>query len=247
MSALTHRRVVVSIHDVCPDTLPEVRWLLDRLNEMHLRPRSLLVIPWSRGTDDLTRFPDLCDILLDEVRQGSEIVLHGYTHQRADALRGPYMTRARAALFAHSVAEFVSIPWTEQRARLLAGRAALAAIGVKPVGFCPPGWLYTHELPDLLREQGFHFLVDMVRVVDVRTQRVIATPCAGYVGAGPVHEALVGLFTSFLAPWRARSAVVSVFLHPQHAPHRAACARTLRHLAVLLSERKPVTYGDTVE
>jgi predicted deacetylase len=241
------RAVIVSVHDVAPANLAGFRWLLGRLDELNVQPRSLLVIPCEGGQDDLRHCPELVDLLHEEVRRGSEIVLHGYTHQRAGPWRGSLATRVRAALFAREAAEFASLSWPDQRARLLAGRQLLHELGFEVRGFCPPAWLSTPDLPDLLRELGFRYLVEMLWVHDLKFCRRLPTPWLGYLGSRPLDERLVQVGAALLHPWRERAAAVSVFLHPQGAAGSPACARVLRELARLLSERKPVTYGELLE
>ncbi len=239
--------VVVSVHDVAPAHLAEIRSLLSQLDELNVRPRSLLVIPFAQGQDDIRHCPELVDLLHQEIQRGSEVILHGYTHRRVEAWRGSPLTRARAALFARQVAEFASTAWPEQRARLLAGRALLQDIGIEVSGFCPPGWLSTPELPELLRETGFRYLVAMSWVQDLEHGRRIPTPWLGYIGAGRLHEELVRIGAALLSPWRQRSRAISVFLHPQGASQSPACARVLLELARLLRDRRPVTYDELLD
>jgi predicted deacetylase len=241
------RRVLVSVHDVAPAWVEEVRWLLRELDAIGARPRSLLVIPCHNGRDDLRRCPELVELLQVEVANGSEIVLHGYTHARAGRWRGDPLTVARAALFAREVAEFVSLEWQEQRARLLAGREILEELGLPTRGFCPPGWLHTAELPDLLRELGFTYLVEMLFLLDVQLRRRLVTPWIGFMGTSRFHEELAQLGAHLLAPWRTRARLVSVFLHPQGAPRSPVCQRVLRELAQEFERGGvPLTYGEAI-
>ncbi|MCX7622340.1 MAG: polysaccharide deacetylase family protein [Thermomicrobium sp.] len=241
------RQVLVSVHDVAPAWTAEIRWLLRELDAVGARPRSLLVIPYHDGRDDLRRFPALVELLAEEVANGSELVLHGYTHARAGRWRGDPLTVARAALFARGVAEFASLAWPEQRARLLAGRELLAQLGFRTTGFCPPGWLHTAELPGLLAELGFAYLVEMLFLVDVRDGRRLATPWTGYMGTPWVHEALAQLGARLLAPVRAVAPRISVFFHPQGAPSSAVCRRVLRELAAELERGgEPATYATAI-
>lgn len=241
------RVVIVSIHDVAPANLAEVRWILERLDTLGARPRSLLVIPSDRGQGDLCHFPELVDTLQSEARRGSEVVLHGFTHRRAGPWRGSLATRVRAAAFAREDAEFASLAWPDQRTRLQTGRQLLRDLGFEVSGFCPPAWLSTPELPDLLRELGFRYLVEMLWVHDLRFRRRMAVPWLGYLGSGPLNEGLVRAGAALLRPWRAHAPAVSVFLHPQGASRSPACARVLRELAQLLSERRPVTYAELLD
>jgi predicted deacetylase len=241
------RRVLVSVHDVAPAWVEEVRWLLRELDAIGARPRSLLVIPCHNGRDDLRRCPELVELLQVEFANGSEIVLHGYTHARAGRWRGDPLTVARAALFAREVAEFASLEWPEQRARLIAGREILAACGLETTGFCPPGWLHTAELPGLLAELGFAYLVEMLFLVDVCDQRRLPTPWMGFMGTPWLHEGLAQLGARLLAPWRARARTISVFFHPQGAPDSPVCRRALRELARELERGgEPSTYGAAI-
>jgi predicted deacetylase len=205
------------------------------------------VIPFHHGRDDLRRCPELVELLREEVARGSEIVLHGYTHARAGCWRGDQLTVARAALFAREVAEFASLEWPEQRARLIAGREILAACGLETTGFCPPGWLHTAELPDLLRELGFTYLVEMLFLLDVQLRRRLVTPWMGFMGTSRFHEELAQLGAHLLAPWRTRARLVSVFLHPQGAPRSLVCQRVLRELAQEFERGGvPLTYGEAI-
>lgn len=242
------RQLLVSVHDAAPAYLDELRWLLAELDAIGARPRSLLVIPCHRGQDDVRRHPKLVALLEEEVAKGSELVLHGYTHARAGRWRGDPLTVTRAALFAQDVAEFVSLEWQEQRARLLAGRELLADLGFETVGFCPPGWLHTPELPALLAELNFAYLVEMLFLVDVRDERRLATPWMGFMGTGWLHEELAQLGARLLGPWRVVAPRISVFFHPQGAPRSSVCRRVLRQLARELERGgELLTYAAAIE
>lgn len=240
--------VVVSIHDVAPAYTAEVVWLLRQLDAIDAVPRSLLVIPYERGQDDVRQSAELVALLQEEQARGSEIVLHGYTHRRAGAWRGSPLTIARAAGFARHVAEFASLDWQEQRDRLLRGRQLLAEIGLQTSVFCPPGWLHTGELPDLLREIGFRALVEMLWLHDVECRRRVVTPWFGYMGAGVLNETLTQLGAIALTPWRTSARVLSVFFHPQGASRSRVCAHTLQMLAQVLDRgARPMTYAQVLD
>jgi predicted deacetylase len=241
------RQLLVSVHDVAPAWIEEVRWLLRELDAVGARPRSLLVIPCHAERDDLRDAPELVELLHEEVAAGSEIVLHGYTHARAGPWRGDPLTVTRAALFARQVAEFASLEWAEQRARLVAGRELLATLELPTVGFSPPGWLHTRELPGLLAELGFAYLVEMLFLVDVRDGRRLATPWMGFMGTPWLHEELAQLGARLLAPWRRFAPRVSIFFHPQGAPASPVCRQVLRALARELEEGgEPLTYAAAI-
>jgi uncharacterized protein len=235
--------VVVSVHDIASPLTSEVCHLLSALDAIGARPRVLKVVPNADGTRDLRDDPALVKVLAAEVADGSEVVLHGYTHRVAGPLRGPWSTRLRARLFAGTAAEFLTLDATLMMERLSAGRQILQSIGVEPRGFCAPGWLAPPGLPHLLRQCGFHYYVSMAALWDLGAGSSLWTPWLGYMGAGALQERLVGLGGRALLAMARRVPVVKVFFHPQGAPDAQACHRILQVLARLLRERHPVTYG----
>lgn len=241
------RRLVVSVHDVAPSTVQATRRLLAALDGVGARPRVLKVVPNERGRGDVRPGDDLAQLLRAERAAGSEVVLHGYTHQVAGRLRGPWIERVRARLFVPTGAEFLSLDAGEMASRLERGRGALRGVGVEASGFCPPGWVATAEVLPVLRTLGFRYYVGMASVRDLRSGDRVATPWIGYVGAGGIQEVLVGLGNAAAAGASRWSPVIKVFLHPQGAPDAPACRRVLRSLARLVDTRRPVTFGDLLD
>lgn len=237
---------MISVHDVAPSATADVRWLLARLDELGATPRVLKVIPREPGSAELGDDPDLVGLLRREAASGSEIVLHGYTHQAAGPLRGPAIARWRARLAAGGSAEFLTLSADEATERVAAGRAVLDSIGLEARGFCPPGWLAGPELAGILAAAGFRYLLTFAVLRDLRTGRARSIPALGCMGAGRVQERLVGVERALLLTGRRAFPVLRVFLHPAGAPRSASCRRTLCALEPLLRERRAVTYADLV-
>jgi uncharacterized protein len=240
---MSERQVVVSIHDVAPPWLAEVRWLLAALDDLGVRPRVLKVTPLDAGRYPLEACPELVALLRAEVAAGSEVVLHGYTHRVAGPLRGPLPGRLRARLFAGTVAEFQSLDVAAMTERLSRGRDDLGRLGLAPSGFCAPGWCADPALPALLRTLGFRYTVGMASLWDLTADRRVSTPWYGYMGAGAAHEALLAVGGRLGLAAGRDFPVVKVFLHPQGAPGSPACRRVFRTLRRLLRERRATTYG----
>ena len=239
-----HNAVVVSVHDIAPSTVGEVRWLLGALDQIGARPRVLKVVPNQDGAEDVRRCPELARLLREEVAAGSEVVLHGYTHRTAGPLRGPWIGRLRARLFAGSAAEFLTLDEASVIRCLIAGRETLEDIGLDPRGFCPPAWLAPLELRGLLGRLGFRYLAGMATLTDTTAGRRLYLPWLGYMGSDAAQERLVGLAGRMMLRAAAPFPAMKVFLHPQQARESRACRQTLRTLAGLLRERRPVTYAE---
>ncbi len=234
--------VVVSVHDVAPPYLQAVRELLHVLDGLGARPRVLKAVPQFRGRWPLAGCPELVDLLRAEVAAGSEVVLHGYTHTTAGPLGGSWPTRLRAWVFAPRDAEFLSVDPAGAEGRLRAATEHLAELGVRPVGFCAPGWLAAPWLPDLLRRLGFRYHVTMGCLHDLQAGRRLLLPWFGSVGAGGLHESAVHVAGSPGA-WLAttRYPVVKAFFHPQRPQTWAA---QLVRLQRALRTRSPTTYRE---
>lgn len=240
-------RLVVSIHDVAPPLVREVRYLLDALDGAGVRPRVLKVIPNLDGAHDARADPAFARLLAEEAAAGSEIVLHGFTHRVAGPLRGPVQTRLRARLFAGPVAEFLTLTSAQMVERLTEGRQILREIGVEPRGFCAPGWLAPAQLSSLLARGGFRYYVTMLTVRDVVAGRTLLTPWMGYMGAGAGQERLIRLGGRVVSVAAPVAAATKVFFHPQGAFDSADCARMLRSVAALARERRLETFGSLVD
>jgi len=236
--------LIVAVHDVAPSTIAQVRWLLGRLDEAGVRRRVLKVVPAEPGATD-TALRELGELVEQESSAGSEIVLHGWSHHAHGRLRGSWPDRLRAVAFAGGAAEFLSLDPDEIRNRLEAGRERLAGWGAEPVGFCPPAWLATPELAPAARAAGMRYLATLRGLHDLERASWLTLPPIGYMGAGPVQEALVRFAGVVIArPLRRviRPGVHRVFLHPQGAPESRACARVLDRVAMLVRMHEPTTY-----
>ena len=88
---------LLSIHDVMPETLDRVEAILRLLQENHLYPCTLLVVPGKEWSDaDLDRLRVWSE-------QGKQLAAHGWKH-KADKILGGYH-RLHSLLFSRGVAE----------------------------------------------------------------------------------------------------------------------------------------------
>ena len=244
-------RLVVAVHDVAPSTLSDVGWLLARLDGLGASPRTLLAIPDEGGRGPLRRGDETSALLATEAGRGAEIVLHGLTHRRSGALRGPWSDRLRTRLFAPAAAEFQTLTPTAMAERVARGRSILAeAVGVAPLGFCAPAWLAAPGLSDALRREGFGFEIGLLGVRGLDGPgRWVRAPSVGSMGVGGLHEALVavgGTLSLAAEAWWPGIDALQVFLHPQGAARARSAARALRILERLLRTHPLVSYAQLV-
>ncbi|GIW19720.1 MAG: hypothetical protein KatS3mg065_0016 [Chloroflexota bacterium] len=243
--------LVVSVHDVAPSTLPEVRWLLARLDELEVAPRVLKVIPRASETEDVRRHPDLIALLGEEVARGSEIVLHGLTHRLPPGavLGGRAVDRLRARCFAGSAAEFLGLDDEAALEAVIEAGTIMEQAGFDAFGFCAPAWLARPSLSAILRRCGFRYACWFGSIEDLRAGRRLRAPAWGYMGVGGAVEGLVGLEGWFVRSvwYPVAGGPVRVFLHPQGAPRSRACAATLRAIERLRRSLRPTTYLELLD
>jgi predicted deacetylase len=228
----------VAIHDVAPETFDEVRHLAAELDRFAVRPRVFKVIP-----QRLLENRELVRFLRKEQDAGSEIVQHGFAHRRDGRLRGPWRRRLRSRLFAPTDAEFLTLTPHQMEALLTNGHAILSTAGLLTTGFCAPGWIEPRHFRGMLRGVGFRYDVGMTSVIDLTTGRRFWTDWVGYMGAGRLQEAMVGIANRINRTAMPAFPLVKVFLHPQGARTSAACRRIIEWLPAIMRGRRLITYG----
>lgn len=243
------RSVVVALHDVAPPFEDAIRAQLDLLAEIGIRRVTLLVTPDWHGAAPLRDAPGLVDLLHAQAAAGSQLALHGYTHQPYDArpFAGPRLSRMRARLFAAGAAEFLTLAAEEAEEALREGLAEFEQAGLpRPMMFCAPGWLTNAAAEAALTRAGLRYLIGMSDVRDLWSGWRIETPSVGYMGAGPKQELGVRILNRLVRWTTLRSAPVAcVYLHPQGQPTGALVRSQLAYLSKLLARGwQPATYAD---
>jgi len=236
-------KLIVSVHDVAPSHIEQVRYLLNRCDALGARPRVLKVIPNEDGQCDIREYPDFVAMLRREQAAGSEIVLHGFTHRIARPVSGWGLTALRARLFAPTIAEFATLDDREMAQRLATGRQTLLDEGLDIQGFCAPGWLAGSGLVPQLRKCGLRYCVSMLTLLDISTGRRLLTPWSGYMGADATQERLIRLGSRACGILASHAPAAKIFFHPQGAQESPDCARAFTTLQDLLHTRRPVTYA----
>lgn len=237
--------LVVSLHDVCPRTQAACQAILTLLDRLGIRRRSLLVIPCDPGgaADEV---PAFAGWLRERAAAGDEIVQHGLHHHRRDQppLRGG---PARLdALLARGAGEFLGLDYAAARDRLEAGRRRLVALGLEPIGFVAPAWLYSSAAAAAVRDAGFAYLTTHLRLRDLRRGRdhwsfgISNRP-------GPLGPDLLGRAVNEIL-WAAHlpAPLVRIAIHPADLSFHRPIAHTLSLLR-RLATRRAVTYAEYLD
>lgn len=199
---------VVSLHDVAPSTFVESRRLLSMVEQRSLIA-TLLVVPGPWGGDALaTRSGEFDRWLRGAIARGHEIALHGWCHD------DPHR-RWRSRLLARGCAEFAVLTSEEARVRLERGLSALDDVGVRPIGFVPPGWIASSGSIDAVRSLGFAYTTSHLTVEDLWGARTIRIPALSQRPDSSLSGAGAAMVRRLAAHRISRSRDVRIAVHPR--------------------------------
>lgn len=226
-----HRKLVVCIHDVCPDTWNAVSQIIAMLHDDLGDMISLAAIPqpdgkpWLMGKETRS--------LIARLTKSPEVLLHGLTHRR----RGSWSPMSQ--LIGRND-EFARLSSQEAAGRLLEGSAILMRMLRRPIdGVLPPAWC-AGRIRHVYRQVGLRFIVGMSGVQDANRRLPLAT---WSWDAGPVRPLghLLDLWGNVLS-WRT-SATPCLAIHPTDL-RRRFLPRAMRILKRLIrAGYEPTTFG----
>lgn len=163
------KQLVVSMHDVSPRTRETFTAMLADLATLGVARTSLLVIPDHHHQGHMLADAGFCRWLEGLARQGHELVIHGYYHQRPGRADETWWQRGITRVYTQGEGEFYDLPRAEAARRLAAAKADFAKLdGPAPVGFIAPAWLLGEEAGQAVLEAGFHYTTYLTGVQDYR-------------------------------------------------------------------------------
>ena len=172
-TAIAGLRVLLSVHDVMPQTLPQVARILRLCDQLCLAPPTLLVVPglaWHSGQIEQLR---------SWAAAGYPLAAHGWQH-RARRIRG-LRHRLHSALISRDAAEHLAL----SRQQLLAlmrrsyhwfERADLP----RPRLYVPPAWALGDLRADDLARLPYRQVEVTQGFIDVRSAVLTRVPLLGY-------------------------------------------------------------------
>ena len=206
---------------------------------------ALFVVPDWHGAWPLEQHPGLVEELRRRQAVGAEVLLHGYRHDEAGHTRS---LGDRLLVFGRTAgsAEFMMLAREEAARRMDRGLATLRGVGLEPVGFVPPAWLFGDGTVELMRERGLHITEGFWRVHDVRRGRSVFAPALSWSTARAWRSLLTAGIARVRGPVERGRAVVRVAIHPPDI-ERPVVARSLeRTLVRLVAEREVVGYREAL-
>ena len=249
MSAL-----VVSLHDVSPLTREVFTAMLRELAEVGVTKTSLLVIPNHHHRGHMLEDASFCRWVEGLAKEGHEVVVHGYYHQRA--ARGDETTRQRwmTSVYTTGEGEFYDLSEEEAGALLARAREEFSKLDAPtPRGFIAPAWLLSSAAARAVQRAGFLYTTLLTRMVLLAwhhydaTQDRLWSQSLVYSCRNWWRRECSLLWNASLRRRLRRVRLLRLGLHPPDYQHARVWRQILRFAREEATRREVVTYDDFVE
>lgn len=160
------RKLLLSLHDFHPGSRRQIEKQLDFCLSRCPGHASILVIPEYHHGASVDRCPESPGLLSRWQKQGHDLVLHGFFHDRKGLSEDSWWW---TKVYTNQEAEFYRLEREEAERRLDGGLDLWRRHGWNAAGFIAPGWLYEPSLESVLRRKGFAYtcrLRELVHLVD---------------------------------------------------------------------------------
>ena len=208
-------RALVSVHDVMPETLPQVERILSLLDAEGITPVTLLVVPgvgWStEGIERLQRFRAM----------GCELAGHGWIH-RVERITG-LAHYVHSRLISRNVAEHLALDRPGIHRLIARCHAWFVDQGLgAPALYCPPAWAMGPVPRSMLASLPFTRYEFFSGVLSAQTGRMHPVPLTGYEADTALRTVVIRAWNRLNRRRAARRGWIRVGIHPDDLDLRLA-------------------------
>lgn len=239
------RALVVSLHDVSPQTWEPCRRILAALHGLGVSAASLLVIPDHHHRGHFAKDAAFCEWLRARVGGGDEAVIHGYYHQRKPRSGESIADRIVTRSYTAGEGEFFDISYDEARALVAKARDEFHATGLHPTGFIAPAWLLSAEGERAIGSLGIRYTTRLRTVTDLQRLETKSQSLCWSVRAA-WRRATSHVWNAFLFHWLENEALMRIAIHPVDIAHPRIWRQITRIIAAALATRKAMTYAEWI-
>lgn len=206
----------LSLHDVMPETFPQMEVILRTLKEAGIPSLTLLVVPGRAWTDaHLLRLRALA-------AEGHELAAHGWCHNSGPPRR--LYHRVHARLLSRQVAEHLALDEESIMALMQRSWAWFPQHDLpEPSLYVPPAWALGPLPWNRLKETPFSRIEILRGLLDVSTGRLHPLPLVGFEADSPFRAAALRLFNTSQLGWAGYGGrCLRIGLHPHDYELRLA-------------------------
>ena len=243
MSAL-----VVSMHDVSPLTRDVFTSMLRELAEVGVKRASLLVIPNHHRRGHMLEDAGFCRWLESLAKDGHELVVHGYYHQRAPRDNETARQRWMNNIYTQGEGEFYDLSEEEAATLLARAKEDFAKLDAPtPTGFIAPAWLLSNAAARAVEAAKFEYTTYLTTLRCTATNSDLRSQSLVY-SCRNLWRRVCSLFWNATLRRRLRTnPLLRLGLHPPDYHHPNIWRQILRFAREEVARREVTTYGAFVE
>lgn len=239
----SHPALIVSIHDVSPLTQGAVEVMIQDLGQSGVPRTSLLVIPNHHHKAPMAEDAGFQEWLREKVRNGHEVVLHGYFHKRPPSDSG-LASKLVTEHYTAGEGEFYDLTEAAATERLEKAKTEFATAGFRPTGFIAPAWLLGNEAEAAVKKAGFGYTTRLKNFKDLASGRETPSQSLVWSVRSGWRRQVSLWWNAWLASRLAGNPLLRVGLHPPDWTHPQIKAQALDLIRAALAGREVLTYDD---
>ena len=236
------RALVVSLHDVSPQTRAECAEILAELSVLGVEKCSLLVIPDHHRRGHFLADAECAAWLRTQAAAGHELVMHGYHHQRARRDGESVGAKLTTRIYTADEGEFFDLDCAASTALVKKAREDFRQLGVEPAGFIAPAWLLSAEAEAALRELGCEYTTRLGSVVDLPNGRVFKSQSLVWSVRSAWRRQVGRAWNALLFRRLAANPLLRISIHPVDLQHPQIWRQIRGLITRALADREPLTY-----
>ena len=240
------RALVVSLHDISPQTRPVCTRAMEELTALGVRHVSLLVIPDHHHQGHIRNDLGLCVWLAKLAQAGHEIVIHGYYHQRPRRSAETLVEKATTRVYTADEGEFYDLERETARALFRQARAEFKSVGLGATGFIAPAWLLNREAETALREEGCEYTTRLGSVSDLQRKRKYRSQSLVWSVRSGWRQRMSRVWNAFLFRRNGRQPLLRIAIHPADLEHPATWKQIRALISRALADREALTYVEWI-
>lgn len=233
--------VLLVLHDVAPQTLPDYEYFVAQVDALGLIPLTWLVVPNFHRCNDVEGNTQFQRFLQHRLSRGDELALHGYYH----CDDGP-PPRTPQDYFMRRVytweGEFYSLTTAQAMARVQAGIELFQRLAWPLQGFVAPAWLMSDGTRQALRQLPLAWTSDAQHLYRLPDFSQVDAPGLVWSARSPLRRRVSKLVSDYRAARLCGAPTIRLGLHPvdmRHESSRNYWLDTLRRL--MENGRVPMT------
>ena len=236
------RALVVSVHDVAPATRSRAEEMVREIATLGVNVCSLLVVPDYHRQGRSMADPDFCDWLRQLQEKGSEIVLHGFFHERARRPNESVPDKVVTRFYTADEGEFFDLEYAEALRLISEADEEFRAQGFRPRGFVAPAWLLGAEAERAVIDAGMTYTTTLRTVRDFAARQVTTSQSLVYSVRSEWRRGISLGWNRWLFARLASNPLLRLSLQPPDISHPKIWQQVRQLITEALRDREPTTY-----